>query len=302
MEEMLAREIVVLDSGSLISYARGGPDDGPPVLLLHGGGIDNGLLSWGGVTEPLLALGYRVIVPDHPGYGNSPMPSFPVTMPHLVAYLTEFVERLNLRGVSLVGVSMGGAMALSYALQSPDNVAGIVVVGSYGLQDKAPGHVLSYALVRVPGLLSLSSRVIGSNRWLLRWSVRQIIRDRASLTPELMAQVATAARHPSSARAFASFQRDEIQRDGLRTNLIPRLAEIRQPVLVVHGSRDLGVPLACAQSAVKVLPDARLVVIEGAGHWTQRDCPDRFADLVLEHLRNTAAGSPQQQTGRAPQP
>lgn len=289
MDVMLAQETVVLASGTVISFAVGGPVDAPTVLLLHGGGIDNGLLSWGGAVEPLLASGYRVIVPDHPGYGNSPMPSFPVTMPNLVDYLTEFIERLSLRGVSIVGVSMGGAMALSYVLESPANVVGVVVVGSYGLQDKAPGHVLSYAMVRIPGLLALSSKVIGSSRLLLRWSVRQIVRNEASLTPDLMEQVTTAARHPSSQRAFAQFQRDEVQPHGLRTALIPRLGAIKQPVLLVHGSRDVGVSVASARSAAMKLPHARLVVIEGAGHWTQRDCPERFANLLLEHLREAAA-------------
>ena len=284
MSEALRRETVKLPSGVVVSYVTGGPGDAPAVVLLHGGGVDNALLSWGAAAETLAAAGYRVLAPEHPGYGESPLPDFPVTVPHLLDYLTQFVERLGLRDVSLVGVSMGGAMALGYTLARPKNVRRVVLVGPYGIQDSSPAHALSYLLVRIPGLTTWSAKLTSRSPWLMRQSVRQIVRNPSSLTPELMDQVMDAVRHPTASTAFAQFQRHEIQRHGMRTNFTPRLGEIEQPVLIVQGSRDIGVPVPAARRAADLLPDGRLVVFEGAGHWTQRDCPARFTELMLGHL------------------
>ncbi len=265
-----------------MSYSVGGDRSAPPVVLLHGGGVDHARLSWQDAMGPLVTGGYRVIAPDHPGYGLSPMPAFPVTMGGLDRYLAEFIGALRLRHVALVGVSMGAAMAISYTLAAPENVRSLVLVGAYGLQDKAPAHLLSYLAVRVPGLLTLQQRLIRSSRWLLRQSVRQIVRHHKSLTPQLLADVAAAS--ASSTPAFAQFQRDEIQPHRLRTNFSARLQEINQPTLIVHGSRDIGVPVAAARRAAERLPRGRLVVCQGAGHWTQRDVPERFNELLTRHL------------------
>ena len=232
-----------------MSYSVGGDRSAPPVVLLHGGGVDHARLSWQDAMGPLVTGGYRVIAPDHPGYGLSPMPAFPVTMGGLDRYLAEFIGALRLR---------------------------------HGLQDKAPAHLLSYLAVRVPGLLTLRQRLIRSSRWLLRQSVRQIVRHHRSLTPQLLADVAAAS--ASSTPAFAQFQRDEIQPHRLRTNFSARLQEINQPTLIVHGSRDIGVPVAAARRAAERLPRGRLVVCQGAGHWTQRDVPERFNQLLMRHL------------------
>jgi pimeloyl-ACP methyl ester carboxylesterase len=66
-----------------------------------------------------------------------------VTLENLLDYLGEFVTALGLERVTLCGISMGGAMALGYALRHPENVEKLVLVGSYGLQDRAPVHTLS---------------------------------------------------------------------------------------------------------------------------------------------------------------
>lgn len=210
------------------------------------------------------------------------MPTFPVTMVGLVRYLAEFLDQLRLRNVALVGVSIGAAMALGYTLAAPSSVRSLVLVGAYGLQDRSPAHLLSYLAVRVPGLLSSQTRLLTSNRWMLRQSVRKIVRHDESVTPQLLDQVAAAS--ASSTPAFAQFQRDEIELHRVRTNFTSRLHLIDQPTLIVHGSRDIGVPVAAARRAAERLPCCRLAIFDGAGHWTQRDVPDQFNRVLLQHL------------------
>jgi pimeloyl-ACP methyl ester carboxylesterase len=279
---LISQSRVRLPSGTVVSYYFAGDRGATTVMLLHGGGVDHALLSWQDTIAPLVTAGYYVIAPDHPGYGLSPMPTFAVTMANLNRYLAEFIDKLGLRDIAIAGVSMGGAMALGYSLAAPNNVRSLVLVGSYGLQDKSPAHFVSYVVVRIPGLLSMQQRLLTSSRWLRQQSVRQIVRHQESLTPELLAQVSAAA--GSSTRAFTQFQRDEVRFRRVRTNFTERLAEVSQPTLIVHGSRDTGVPVAAARRAAEKLPHGRLVVCEGAGHWTQRDVPDQFNRLLLQHL------------------
>ncbi len=272
------------DSQTSVSYYVGGNKQGKPVVLLHGGGTDHALLSWRETISALTEAGYYVLAPDHPGYGNSPLPDYPVTMKNLTTYFARFVARLELERPSIVGVSMGGAIALAYALREPRNVSNLVLVGSYGFQDNSPWHTLAYYLVRTPGLTAVSNRLIQSNRWLLKQTVKQIIRNPEALTLELLNDVKGALKNEASQKAFSQFQKDEIQRRHNRTNFTQRLHEIEVPTLIVHGSKDIGVPLAAAERATSRLPNARLVVFEDAGHWTQRDQAERFNALLLEFL------------------
>lgn len=271
----LRRHALTLPSGTQISYLSGGPEDGLPVVLLHGAGVDHARLSWTDTFPALLALGCRVYAPDHPGYGHSPLPDWPVTLENLNRYLCEFMDALELERAALGGVSMGGGMALGYALEWPERVSRLVLIGSYGLEEVAPNHASSYWLTRVPGLTALNG-LLARSPTLLRLTVAQIVRHPESLTPELLKQVADAMQQPDAYRAFTQFQRSEIGRTRLRTNFTARLPELSVPTLIVHGTEDIGVPLEAAQRAAALIPDARLRVFGGAGHWTQRDEPGRF--------------------------
>ena len=85
----MPRSIVQLPSG-LVSYLTWTPENASgTVVLLHGGGVDNASLSWGGISPRLAQAGYRVIAPDHPGYGRSPSAGLPVTQERLVAYVGD---------------------------------------------------------------------------------------------------------------------------------------------------------------------------------------------------------------------
>ncbi len=277
-----------------VSYLTWHPDaarSAPPVVLLHGGGLDNAWLSWDGLGSALANAGHRVIAPDHPGYGESPLPSWPATQERLVAYVGEFLDALGLDEVTLGGLSLGGGMALGCALDHPDRVRGLMLFGSYGLADHqfggllaCPAQWLSWATLRT-GLMRRSMDAYARNRRLLTSSLRGIIRNPASLTPDLVDAVVAEAARPNAFEAFEQWQRDQILPGRLRTNYSGRLGEIRTPTLVVHGTHDSGVPVKRARGAARALPGATLLVVRGAGHWVQRDRPDRVIPAVTEFLR-----------------
>ncbi len=284
------REFVDLPSAR-VSYLDFRPDDPPAgtVVLLHGGGTDNASLSWGAVGPRLAAVGFRVVAPDHPGCGASPLPDWRVTQQRLVAYVGEFVDALGLDRYGIGGLSLGGGLTIGHVLARPQRVAGAVLLDSYGLMPRLHGgrHLLAWAMQRT-GVLDLATRAMATNSAALAWSLKSLIRDPAQRTPELVAEIVAAARRPGFT-AFEQWQRNEMLWNRLRTDYTNRLADIARPVLIVHGDRDVGVPVARARAAAALIPHAELKVIAGAGHWVQRDQPEAVIAVMTDFLRRVLA-------------
>ncbi|TDE92746.1 alpha/beta hydrolase [Occultella glacieicola] len=267
------------------------------VLLLHGGNADNASLSWGELGGALAAAGHTVVAPDHPGFGESPRAPWPVTQDRLVAYVAEFVDAVGLGPYAIGGLSLGGGLAIGHVLAEPERITGAMLFGSYGLQDRLadgwlslPIQTLTWLALR-SGLLSLAQEAYARSPRLLASGMRQIVRNPDALTEDLLAEITAAARRRDARVAFEQWQRDQVQWNRTRTNYLDRLENFSVPALLVHGSRDGGVPVACAREAAARIPDARLVVVEGAGHWVQRDRPDLVTPAVAGFLDALGQGS-----------
>lgn len=286
------RATVELDWGR-VSYLEWLPD-GPPVsavVLLHGGGVDNASLSWGGLGPALAAAGHRVVAPDHPGFGHSPAPPWPATQANLVAYVGRFVEALRLDRYTIGGLSLGGGMAIGHVLDRPEKVSSAILLASYGIMPRlsdgplsATRQALTCALV-LTGVLARLSRWMASNDTALDLSMAALIRDPAQRTPALMAEVRAAVRCGGGFDEFAQWQRDQVGWCGLTTDYTPRLPTLAPPVLLIHGDRDTGVPVGHARAAAALIPDARLHIVAGAGHWVQRDRPAEVLAAITDFLR-----------------
>jgi pimeloyl-ACP methyl ester carboxylesterase len=260
------------------------------VLLLHGGGVDSASLSWGGVGPRLAAAGYRVIAPDHPGYGQSPPAPWPATQQCLVNYVGEFVDALELGPHVTGGLSLGGGLAIGHTLVRPDTVTGAMLLGSYGLMPRLsdgltslPRQVLTWAMLRTGLLTAMTHRMAGS-RTALDWSMAGLVRNAAQRTPELLDAVWAEAQAGHGLAAFEQWQRDQVLPDRLATDYRSELARITVPVLILHGDRDTGVPVQRARSAAAAIPDATLEIVAGAGHWVQRDQPEVAIAAMLGFL------------------
>lgn len=173
-------------------------------------------------------------------------------------------------------------------LARPQRVAGAVLLDSYGLMPRLPGgrQVLAWAMQRT-GALDLATRAMATNSAALAWSLKSLIRDPAQRTPELVAEIVAAARQPGFT-AFEQWQRNEMLWNRLRTDYTKRLADIARPVLIVHGDRDVGVPVArargrCADPARRVESHRR------CRHWVQRDQPEAVVAVMTDFLRRVLA-------------
>lgn len=286
---MDARRTTAAATGATVSLLEWAPAEptGPVVLLLHGGGADNAELSWAQAGAALADAGYRVIAPDHPGFGRSPRATWPLTQQNLIRYVGELVDELDLDDYVIGGLSLGGGLALGHVLDRPDAARGAMLLGSFGIMPRLTDGLLSrmnqlttYGLLRT-GLLAALTRGYARNATAMERGLRTIVRNPAARTPELVRAVVAEAASGDSLRTFGEWQRDQVLWNRLRTDYTDRLPGIRTPTLLVHGDRDSGVPVARARAAARQLPQATLLTVPGAGHWVQRDRPD----LVIPAMR-----------------
>jgi pimeloyl-ACP methyl ester carboxylesterase len=265
--------------GLAVAYRVAG--DGPALVFLHGGGIDEGRLSWRTVA-PAFTDRFRVYVPDWPGYGRSDSPAATPTVDYYADVLGRFLDAVGVDRARLVGISMGGAVGLAFALSHPDRVDRLVAVDSYGLGGTVPGGRLGATLVAVPGLLGATWWALGRSDRALAASIRTLVGP-GNATDDLLEDVRRATARPGAGETFAAFQRHEVGFDGLRTNFLDRLPDLSVPTLFVHGERDPVVPVAWAVRAA-TLADADLRVLPGVGHWAPREAPGAFVAAVEPFL------------------
>lgn len=289
----MSRHSVTLSWGTVSCLEWTPTDPRATVVLLHGGGVDSAELSWGGLGPELARNGFRVLAPDHPGYGESPAAPWPATQQHLVDYVGEFVDALGLQRYAIGGLSLGGGMALGHVLQRPEKVSGAMLFASYGLTSRlsdgswsALRQALTWLTVRT-GVLEAVTRWAARSPRMTATTMKTLIRNPAHRTPELVDEVLRAARRGAGLVAFAQWQREQVGWNRLATDYTDRLADIRCPVLLVHGTEDSAVPVAHAREAARRIPDVTLVELP-ASHWVQRDNPERVLAAVTEFLNRLA--------------
>lgn len=265
-----------------VGYLRAGPETGPQVVLLHGGGFDAASVSWKHVL-PGLAEGRRVYALDWPGYGESdPVPDgVEPTIDYYSGVLGSVLDALGIERAALIGISMGGGAALGYALDHPERVERLVAIDAYGLGNEVPGGR--------PAALVFGSRLGSKLAWGLikrsrRLSAASIRGTVAAEDPEeLVADALAHLDRPDATEAWARFQRAEITGDGARTDFTDRLGELAMPVLFVHGREDSLVPFAWAERAAGLVPHGRLEALD-CGHWSTRERPAEIVARVESFL------------------
>ncbi|EMA40631.1 alpha/beta fold hydrolase [Halococcus hamelinensis] len=258
-------------------FAAGEEHEGPPVVLLHGIGLDAATVSWRHAL-PALADDRRVFAFDFPGHGESDhLRSY--THQRYLETLDGFLGALDIDRAALAGISMGGGVALGYALDAPERVERLVLVDSYGLGRDAPWRPGGSMLLNVPGFDGLLGAGL-SNPMAVAASLGGIAVDPS---PGFVADVQRAV-GPAAARALGEWQRDEFRATGLKTCYLDRLAEVELPTLLVHGREDPIFPVHWSERATQEIPDARFVAFEACGHWPPREYPEKFNRVVGRFL------------------
>lgn len=257
-----------------IRYLTAG--EGDPVILLHGIGLDAASVSWKHLL-PHLAENHRVIAPDFPGHGESDGAE-EYTMASYLAVLDGLLDALAIERASLVGISMGGAVALGHALDD-ERIERLVLVDSYGLGRDAPWRPGGAALLNTPGFDGLLG--VGLlNPALVATSLAGLtVNPSSGFISDVQRAVG-----PAAARALGAWQRDEFRACGLQTCYLDRLDELDVPTLLVHGREDPIFPIAWSERAAERIPTSEFVPFERCGHWPPREHPEKFDRVVSDFL------------------
>ena len=262
-------------------WVEAGAADAPPLLVLHGAGLDRGGCSWGPAI-PGLADRFRVLAPDLPGHGGTAGLPEGRGLPGVARWTAAFLDMAGVARTAVTGVSMGGAVALLLALDHAPRVGGVIPVATYGIARRAPVlHPLFHALTRLP-LTRMADPLIANSNLAAWTALRAIVHDPACITPAIVAELRDIAATTPAEDFFDSFFRSEVTPTGFRTALLPRLPGLACPALFVHGLHDGAVPVAAAREAARAA-NAALAELD-AGHWPQFEDPEGYLAAALPFL------------------
>lgn len=255
---------VIKIKGCRIHMRRGGR--GPVILYLHGAG---GAGGWMPFME-MLSARFDVIVPDHPGFGDSDTPEWLNNISDLAFFYLDFLEALDLRGIHLVGTSLGGWIAAELAVRNTARLDSLTLVDSAG--------------IRVKGLPPADA---------LTWSpeerARKLYVDQSFAERQL--------EHlPSPEEAAMRLKNEAITAKLIRRPRLynPHLAKwmhrIDVPTQIVWGDTDPIFPTRYANEFHKLIPDSRVSIIPECGHSPQVEKAGPFVETVIGFIECTRAG------------
>jgi len=291
MERMTPRT-VTLHSHEL-SYLDSGT--GPVVLFIHG--ILGSHRNWVQLIDRL-DDNHRVIVPDLFGHGESAKPVGDYSLGAHAATMRDLLGRLGIERVTLVGHSLGGGIAMEFYYLFPERVDRLVLVASGGLGREVNPVLRSATLPGAEWLLPL----IASGWVRARAETAGRVMSRAGWKPgsDIAAiwQGFTSLGDGESRRAFLATTRAVIDPGGQSVSAHDYLPDaLPIPTLVVWGSRDRMIPAWHAISAQRSIPECRVELFQGAGHFPHLDEPDRFAQLLRDFIATTRREEPPSEPG-----
>jgi len=262
--------------GRRFHYTEWGAPTALPLIMLHG--VTGHARTWD-EEAAILAERYRVLALDQRGHGDSEAAAdCDYTVAAMSADLTAFVDALGLDQVSVVGLSMGGRVAIAFAGQAPRRVERLVVV------DIGP-DISEAGLLRVGTLMAKSPELFTSLEHALAFH-----RVTNPLYPEAM--LLHRVQHGTRpVEGGLTWKYDRGLRDAVRSgtwsdpiDLWPLWREITCPVLVVRGADSDVLSLEIAKRMMEENPNTRLAEVPGAGHTVPGDQPAAFRALLFEFL------------------
>lgn len=274
--------------GHELSYVDTG--SGPTLLFIHG--ILGSQRQWSRLVDRL-DDDHRVLVPDLFGHGDSAKPLGDYSLSAHAAALRDLLDHLDINRVTLVGHSLGGGIAMQFLYLFPERVDRLVLVASGGLGREVNLILRSATLPGAEQVLSVvaSGTVLSRVELLGRAAAKLGWHPAADL--DAIWRGFTSLGDGESRRAFLATTRAVIDLGGQSISAHDHLEGVaRIPTLVVWGSKDRMIPAWHAISAQRSVPDCRVELFEGAGHFPHLDDPERFATVVRDFVAGTQAEQP----------
>lgn len=253
--------------------------NGETVFMLHGGGP--GASGWSNYSRnigPFVDAGYQVILLDSPGFGKSdPLVVDEPRGQVNARAIKGLMDVLGIGKTHLIGNSMGGATALTFALEYPDRLDRLVLMG--------PGGAGNSVMMPTPleGIKHLNNTFRNPSLEALRRMIDVFVYDPSKITEELIQ-----GRYEAMMRNDGIHLKNWVKSapKAILADLTPRFPEIKAKTLCTWGRDDRFVPLDNGLKIVFGIPDCQLHVFSKCGHWAQWEHAEAFNRLVIDFLRN----------------
>jgi len=264
--------------GVRIHYQEAGDENAPALVLIHG--FISSTLIWSQVFLPLAEAGFHVIAIDLPGYGYSDKPNDArYTIDAQAHAVVSLMDRLGLEEAAIVGASYGGAIAATIALDYPERVARLVLIGA--VSNDEPKKKVLLRILRLSLIGDIATPLFLSSRWILRKRMQKMYRRIGTVLDERMLAarhhlLATANTHRAMIRTVRRWNANRIQREAHL---------IHQPTMIIWGEDDTHIPLVEAFRLRDAIPKARLVIFRNCGHLPPTENPEKFVEVVRDFCK-----------------
>lgn len=248
-----ARERTVEVFGLPVRYFETGPADGEALVLVHG--LGDSAESWARIV-PLLGRQHRILLPDLAGFGQVPIPPEGMRFSALNRYFTGFLDTLGVGRATLVGNSLGGAVAIRYATVYPERVARLFLLDSVAYIDTPPPYFEPTTRTHARELVAASAGMRRVPGFILDDLIRR-------------------AQHPARRAYLASPE---------PTDVSAELAQVVAPTTLIWGELDRLVPVATGERIRDAIVGSELIILPGVGHIPQAEAARIVARIIRERL------------------
>ncbi|MGB6975340.1 MAG: alpha/beta hydrolase [Terracidiphilus sp.] len=250
--------------GIRVHYCVAGRVKGPVVVLVHG--LGGRAEDWANLAPYLTHAGFRVYMPDLPGYGQSAKPaSFSYSVPDEAGAVVGFLDAMGLKRVDLGGWSMGGWVTQLVAVEHPERVKRLMLFDSAGLYVKPKWDTSVFAPKDEAEVNELNA----------------LLTPNAPKVPEFVAKdILRSTRQDGWViqRAMAAMLTGKDTTDAM-------LPKLTMPVLLIWGQKDEIMPVEQGETIHRLIPQSELDVISGCGHLAPRQCTNRIGPDVVGFLK-----------------
>lgn len=244
--------------------------EGTPILFLHGSGTGVTAAANWWLNLPELAESGRCIAIDSVGYGQTVVPEgIEYGIKEWVRHAVRVLDALNIEKTWIVGNSIGGWVAMQFAIDFPERLLGIVSMGTGGAKKTAAlsGHAK-------PELSEAG----------IRRTLEQFVVDKSLVTDELVSlRYASALNDTASDRLVEVVTARDRDRDALPLDF-EVLGKLEIPVLLVHGMQDIVIPPSRTWELLNVIPTADAHIFSQCGHWSQVERATEFNQVIKAYL------------------
>jgi pimeloyl-ACP methyl ester carboxylesterase len=264
-------KILPIDGSGSIRYLDS--DQGQPLLLIH---TLRTQLDYFQKLIPLLRGRYRILAIDLPGHGYSSIPTAArFDEPFFRASVIEFIEKLNLRNLIIVGESIGGTLALTVAATMPERINQVFALNPYDYGEKFGGGVRRSRYGSIIGLFALFGRLTFETSFILKLVLSGGFANPTNLPQSLFSELVKAG-HRRNYRQ-AEYLLHKHWRSWLEATKLYNV--IRVPVTLVYGEQDWSHPQE-REDRKKSVRAVQFFILPAVGHFSSLEAPERLAEII----------------------